>query len=78
VGPVTLSRSMNLNPREPSARSAMTANPIRIRRGTPLPVMAHAVHPYFSGLSHRRATGSSIFPLTRDIAADAISGAAIS
>jgi len=36
----------------------MTTNPIRIRRGTPLPVMAHTVHPYFSGLSLRRAARS--------------------
>jgi len=33
----------------------MTTNPIQIRRRTPLPVMAHAVYPYFSGLSLRRA-----------------------
>ncbi len=33
-------------------------DPIRIRRGTPLPVMAHTVHPYFSGLSLRRAARS--------------------
>jgi len=36
----------------------MTADPIQIRRRTPLPVMAHAVHPYFSGLSLRRAAKS--------------------
>ncbi|MFP3264034.1 MAG: hypothetical protein RXQ62_06400 [Nitrososphaeria archaeon] len=33
----------------------MTTNPIQIRRRTPLPVMAHAVYLYFSGLSLRRA-----------------------
>ncbi|MFP3138064.1 MAG: hypothetical protein RXS42_07585 [Nitrososphaeria archaeon] len=33
----------------------MTTNPIQIRRRTPLPVMAYAVYPYFSGLSLRRA-----------------------
>ncbi|MFP3401759.1 MAG: hypothetical protein RXP91_05805 [Nitrososphaeria archaeon] len=49
---------MNLDPREPSARSAMTTNPIQIRRRTPLPVMAHAVYLYFSGLSPRRAARS--------------------
>jgi len=36
----------------------MTTNPIQIRRRTPLPVMAYAVHPYFSGLSLRRAARS--------------------
>jgi putative transposase len=33
----------------------MTADPIQIRRRTPLPVMAYAVYLYFSGLSLRRA-----------------------
>ncbi|MFP3209823.1 MAG: hypothetical protein RXR82_09135 [Nitrososphaeria archaeon] len=36
----------------------MTTNPIQIRRRTPLPVMAHAVYLYFSGLSLRRAARS--------------------
>jgi len=36
----------------------MTTNPIQIRRRTPLPVMACAVYPYFSGLSLRRAARS--------------------
>jgi putative transposase len=33
----------------------MTADPIQIRRRTPLPVMAYAVYLHFSGLSLRRA-----------------------
>jgi len=36
----------------------MNTNPIQIRRRTPLPVMAYAVYPYFSGHSPRRASKS--------------------
>jgi transposase-like protein len=36
----------------------MSTNPIQIRRRTPLPAMAHAVYPYFSGPSLRRAARS--------------------
>jgi len=36
----------------------MSTNHIQIRRRTPLPVMAYAVYPYFSGLSLRRASKS--------------------
>ena len=42
----------------------MSTNPIQIRRRTPLPVMAHAVYPYFSGPSLRRAA-RSLRPISR-------------
>jgi len=59
IGSVTLSRSMNVNPRESSARSAMNTNRMQIRRRTPLPVMAYAVYlSLFSGHSPRRASKS--------------------
>ncbi|MFP3308637.1 MAG: hypothetical protein RXP27_03410 [Nitrososphaeria archaeon] len=41
----------------------MSTNPIRIRR-TPLPAMAYAVYPYFSGPSLRRAA-RSLRPVSR-------------
>jgi len=36
----------------------MNTNPIQIRRWTPLPVIAYAVYPYFSGHSLRHASKS--------------------